>query len=119
MRKDHRYYANEFVEGLLEQERGIWESLGRPYIRKQEQRYSRAVEKLLGSEEGVEELTRLLNHESPAVALTAAAYLLDTHAEMKAVDTLRQYANRPGDDLDTYAARERLKDWEKQKEQKR
>lgn len=67
----------------------------------------------------MERLVELLCHESPKVVLTAAVYLLDTPAEMKAVDTLRRYASRPEDDLDTYAARERLRDWEKQKDQKR
>ena len=118
MREDCKYYVDEFVQGLLEQQRGIWESLGRQYVRKQEKRYSKAVEKLLETEEGMAELTTLLSHESPTIALTAAVYLLDTPAEMEAVATFRRYADRPEDDLNTYAARERLKDWEKQKAQR-
>lgn len=119
MKKDLNYYAQEFVEGLLEQERGIEESLGRPYVRKQEQRYSRAVDKLRESEEGVELLVRLLNHESPTVALTAAVYLLKTSAEMKAVEVLREYARRPEEDFNAHCARLRLQEWKKQKAQKR
>lgn len=118
MKRDCEYYASEFVEGLLEQDRAIDQLRERAYVRKQEKRYSRSVEKLLETKEGVETLTELLSHESPKVALTAAVYLLDTSAEMKAVETLRRYANRPEDNLDTYAARERLKDWEKQKAQR-
>jgi len=117
MKRDNDYYAKEFVEGKLEQQRGEWESLGRPFVRKQEKRYDRAVEKLLETEQGVEELTKLLTHESPKVSITTAVYLLDTPAETKAVETLRRHASRPEDDLYAYAAQERLKDWEKQKAQ--
>jgi hypothetical protein len=119
MKKDLNYYAQEFVEGLLEQQRGIWESLGRPYIKKQEKRYSRAVEKLIEAEEGVEELIKLLSHKSPTVALTAAVYLLDTSAEMSAVEVLREYAKGPEEDFHAHCARLRLADWKKQKAQKR
>ena len=117
MKKDLNYYSREFVEGLLEQERGIWESLGRPYVRKQEQRYSRAVDKLRESEEGVEVLVKLLSHESPTVALTAAVYLLKTSAEMNAVEVLRGYAKGPEEDFNAHCARLRLADWQKQKAQ--
>lgn len=117
MIKDSEYYANEFVEGLLEQQRGIWELLGRPYVRKQEKRYSKAVEKLIESDEGIEALTKLLDHPSPRVALTTAVYLLNTSAEMKAVDTLREYAKGPEEDFRAHCARLRLEEWEKKKAQ--
>jgi hypothetical protein len=119
MRKDLDYYAQEFIEGKLEQQRGEWESLGRPFVRKQEQRYTRAVDKLVESEDGVEVLAKLLSHESPAVALTAAVYLLDTSAQARAVDALRDYAKGPEEDFYAHCARLRLRDWKKQKAQKR
>jgi hypothetical protein len=119
MKKDLNYYAQEFVAGLLEQERGILESLGRPYVRKQEQRYSRAVDKLRASEEGVEVLTKIVRHESPTVALTAAVYLLKTSAEMSAVSVLREYAKGPEEDFNAHCARLRLAYWKKHKTQKR
>lgn len=119
MKKDLNYYAKEFVEGKLEQQRGEWESLGRPFVRKQEKRYTRALEKLMESEEGVEVLSKLLSHESPTVALTAAVYLLDTSAEIRAVETLREYARGPEEDFHAHCARLRLADWKKQKAQKR
>ena len=119
MSRDYEYYAKEFVEGLLEQDRAIWQTLGTPYMRKQERRFSRAAEKLTESEDGVGVFVRLLDHESPHVALTAAVYLLDTSAEMKAVEKLREYAKGPEENFDASCARERLKDWEKQKAQKR
>lgn len=119
MNKSHDYYANQFMEGLLEQDRAIWQSLGTPYMRKQERRFSRAAEKLTESEDGVGVFVRLLDHESPHVALTAAVYLSDTSAEMKAVEKLRECAKGPEEDFDASCARERLKDWEKQKAQKR
>ncbi len=115
MIKDYEYYCKEFVEGLLEHDRGIWESLGRKYIRKQEKRYEKAVDKLRESEEGVQELAKLLDHESGSVALTAAVYLLKTFVEMKAVDTFRKYAKGSEDSLYTLAARLRLEEWEEQK----
>ena len=106
------------MEALLEQEKGIQESLGRPYIRKQEKRYSRAVDKLRESEEGVEVLATLLTHVSPTIALTAAVYLLKTSAEMRAVEVLREYAKGPKEDFNAHCARLRLADWKKQKVQK-
>ena len=119
MNRDYDYYASEFVEGLLEQQRAIDQLRERAYVRKQEKRYSRAVDKLRESEEGVEVLTRLLSHESPHIALTAAVYLLRTSAEMKAVEVLREYAKGPEDDFNAYCARLRLEEWRKQKAQKR
>lgn len=119
MRRDTDYYVNEFVQGLLEQDEAIDQDRERAYVRKQEKRFSRAVDVLRQSEEGVQALAKVLKHESPRVAIAAAVYLLVTSAEAEAVDTLRKYANRPGDDLYTYAARERLKEWKKQKAQKR
>ena len=119
MKRDYDYYANEFVEGLLEQDRAIWQSLGTPYMRKQERRFSRAAEKLTESEDGVGVFVRLLDHESPHVALTAAVYLLDTSAEIKAVEKLREYAKRPEEDFNAHCARLRLAEWKKQKAQKR
>jgi len=117
MKKDNDYYADEFVEGLLEQQKAIWDSRDRAYVRKQEKRWSAAVDKLLESDQGVELLTKLLDHDSPKVSITTAVYLLDTPAETKAVETLQRHASRPEDDLYAYAAQERLKDWEKQKAQ--
>ncbi|MHB1456139.1 MAG: hypothetical protein ACYC0V_04395 [Armatimonadota bacterium] len=119
MIRDNDYYTNEFVEGLIEQDRGIWDNLGRAYVRKQEKRYTIAVEKLRETDEGIEKLTNLLYHEIPKIALTAAVFLLETSFEMKAVDVFRRYANRPIHDLDTYAAQQRLADWEKEKGRKR
>lgn len=74
MTKDNNYYVNEFTDGLLEQEKGLRESLGRTYVRKQEQRYSKAVAILVESEAGINLLVKLLNNESSKVALTAAVY---------------------------------------------
>ncbi|NLN77698.1 MAG: hypothetical protein GX141_02110 [Armatimonadetes bacterium] len=118
MKKDCDYYANEFVEGLLEQQKAIDELRERAYVRKQEKRYSKAVDKLRESEEGVQVLARLLNHESPHVALTAAVYLLKTSAEMNAVEVLRKFAKGPKDDFNAYCAKLRLEDWKKEKAQK-
>ncbi len=118
MRKDNNYYATEFAEGLLEQQKAIWDGCDRPTVKKQEKRWSRAVEKLIASNEGIAALAELLQHQSPKVAITAAVYLLDTCEEMKAVELLRQQAKRPEDDLYAYAAQQRLAEWESQKKQK-
>lgn len=114
------YYVKEFEEGLLEQQRAIRDlSKDRSYIRKQEKRYSRAVDKLRESEEGVEAFSRLLSHDEPVVAVTAAVYLLKTSAESKAVETLQKYAKGPEDDFHASCARLRLTEWKKHKAQKR
>lgn len=118
MKKDLNYYAHEFADGLLEQQKAIWDSRDRAYIRKQEKRWSTAVDRLLELDEGLGLLTKLLDHDSPKVSITAAVYLLDTSAEMKAVEVLKRHASRPEDDLYAYAAQERLKDWKKQKKKK-
>lgn len=110
------YYVREFEEGLLEQKRAIFESLGRPYMRKQEKRYSRAVDRLMESEEGIEAFSRLLSHGEPVVAVTVAAYLLGTAGEKNAVETLREYAKGPEDDFYASCARLRLEELEKHKE---
>lgn len=119
MRHNAEYYVKEFEQGLLEQQRAIQDlSKDRSYIKRQERRYSKAVDRLRESEEGVEAFTSLLSHEEPVVALTAAVYLLKTSAEMKAVEILQKYAKGSEDDFHASCARERLKDWEKQKSQR-
>jgi len=114
------YYVKEFEEGLLEQQRAIRDlSKDRSYIRKQEKRYSRAVDKLRESEEGVEAFSRLLSHDEPVAAVTAAVYLLKTSAESKAVETLQKYAKGPEEAFHASCARLRLTEWQKHKAQKR
>lgn len=115
MTKDCNYYVNEFVDGLREQERGIWENLGRPYVRKQEARYEKAVAKLKETEEGMTALAGLLTHNNAEVALTTAVYLLGTSVEMEAVETFRRYADSPQDDFVSFCARRQLEEWEKSK----
>jgi hypothetical protein len=115
IKKDNEYYLKEFIEGLLEQQRGIHEDLGRKFVKKQEVRYSKAVDKLRESEEGVKAFTCLLDHDNPKVSLTAAVYLLKTSAAEQAVDIIRRFAQGPEDDFNTICARLRLEDWENQK----
>ncbi|MCX6345754.1 MAG: Imm26 family immunity protein [Armatimonadetes bacterium] len=119
MKRDIEYYINEFADGLIQTRKAILNpSSTSADMRKQEQRYSKAVDKLRATEAGVEALTKLLDHENPNVALTAAVYLLQTSAEMKAAETLREYAKGPEDEDAAHCARLRLADWEKARKAK-
>ena len=118
MKKSYEFYINEFVEGIIEQEKGIYECRERAYIRKQEKRIDKAVEKLRESEEGIEVFTHLLIHANPRVSLTTAVYLLNTSTSKKAVETIKEYAKGPEDSFITFCAKLRLEDFEKQKADK-
>ncbi|MCX6344944.1 MAG: Imm26 family immunity protein [Armatimonadetes bacterium] len=119
MKRDIDYYINEFADGLIQQWNGIMNpDSKRADIRKQEQRYSKAADKLTATEEGVAAFTKLLNHENSRVAGTAAVYLLETSAEMKAVECFREFAKGPEDEYAANCARLRLADWEKARQAK-